>query len=732
VTEIYRDPSRAVEERVQDLLSRMTLEEKVGQMCQMNGQRDPERWVRDRGFGSLLHTLGEETQDLQRMAAESRLGIPVLFGIDAIHGHAFWHAATVFPTQLGLSCAWNPELVWEVGRITAREVSATGIRWTFSPVLGTARDLRWGRIDETFGEDPYLIGVLGGALIRGYQGDSLSEQTPGQRLGDPDAILACAKHYAGYPGTRGGRDASEGDITRRGMLSLYLQPFRDAAESGCATFMTAYHSIDGLPCTADRWLLWDVLKEQWGVDGFVVTDWNNVGRMHEEQKVCATLEAAVQRAAEAGNDMIMTTPEFYELAIQLVRAGKLDVAHIDEACRRILRKKFELGLFDENRYVELEAGAEAIGCAAHRKVALESAYQSIVLLRNEAGLLPLSDDVRRIAVIGPNADDPQAQLGDWVSWSGQLGKHVRARARESIVTVLDGIRDRGGSGCRVEYHRGCDVLDPEDADIAGAVQCAAGADVAILVVGDDLRLTGETRDRADLDLSGRQQELLEAVHGTGTPMVVVLINSKPLSIPWVAGHAHAVLEAWNPGLEGGTAVAGILFGDRNPSAKLTLSFPVHVGQLPVYYNQVPGWHGDQRYVDMPREPLYAFGYGLSYTTFAYSNLRLRSNELSPGEAVHVEVDVENTGTRVGTEIVQLYVNDVYSSVTTPIKELKAFQRIELAPGEVKTVSLEVPYERLALVNRELETVVEPGEFDVMVGSSSRDVDLLKATFVVGT
>jgi len=313
-----------------------------------------------------------------------------------------------------------------------------------------------------------------------------------------------------------------------------------------------------------------------------------------------------------------------------------------------------------------------------------------------------------------------------------LGEHARARARESVVTVLDGIRSRSPFGSRVEYHRGCDVVDPEGADLAGAAQLAADADVAILVVGDDLRLTGETRDRANLDLSGRQLELLEAVHATGTPMVVVLINSKPLSVPWVAGHAGAVVEAWNPGLEGGTAVAGILFGDRNPSAKLTLSVPVHVGQQPVYYNQVPGWHGEQRYVDMPREPLYAFGYGLSYTTFAYSNLRLRSNELSAGEAVRVEVDVENAGAQVGTEIVQLYVNDVYSSVTTPVKELKAFQRVDLAPGEVKTVSLEVPYERLALVNRDLEMVVEPGEFEVMVGGSSRDADLLKATFVVGT
>jgi len=719
-TIVYKDPQCPVEERVEDLLSRMTLEEKVGQMCQVDGRREPERWVREKHCGSLLHVMGEVTQELQKLAAQSRLGIPIIFGIDAIHGHAFWPTATVFPTQLGSSCSWNPELIEEIGQITAKEASYTGMHWTFSPVLGTSRDLRWGRVDETFGEDPYLIGVLGSALVRGYQGDDLA---------DPHAILACAKHYAGYSETRGGRDASEADLSQRKMYSVFLRPFRDAARAGCATFMTAYQSIDGIPCTANRWLLWDVLKEEWGFEGFVVTDWNNVGRMCAEQKVCTTVEEAARRAAEAGNDMIMTTPAFFEAAVSLVQSGKLDVAHIDEACRRILRLKFKLGLFDENRYVDLEGGQEIIGCAEHRKVALESAYQSVVLLKNQDSLLPLSDDLRRVAVIGPNADDVKAQLGDWVSWSGQLGVHAKARSRESIVTVLDGIRKRVPSTCRVDYIKGCDVLDPSTDDVAEAAALAREADVAIVVVGDNLALNGEGRDRANLDLSGGQRQLLEAVYATGTPMVVVLVNGKPLSIPWVAHYARAILEAWNPGMEGGTAVAGILFGDRNPSGKLTISFPYHVGQQPVYYNQIPGWHAEH-YADMPKEPLFAFGYGLSYTSFVTSNLRLHTRELAEGETLRVEIDVENTGEWEGTEIIQLYINDVYSSVTTPVKELKAFQRIALEPGEKKTVLLEVPYERLALVNRNLETVVEPGEFEVMVGSSSRDKDLLKGTFEV--
>jgi beta-glucosidase len=720
---VYRDPQRSVEGRVEDLLSRMTLEEKVGQMCQVNGNEEPEKWLRQHHIGSFLHVLGPVTNDLQRLAEQSRLGIPLIFGIDAIHGHAFWPTATVFPTQLGMSCTWNPGLIREIGRVTALEASLTGVHWTFSPVLGTARDLRWGRIGETFGEDPYLIGVLGSALVRGYQGEDLSAS---------DTILACAKHYTGYSGTQGGRDSSEADLTERNMRSLFLRPFRDAVEAGCATVMAAYHSIDGTPCSASRWLLRDVLRDEWGFEGFVVTDWNNIGRMHQEQMVSATMEEAVQQAVEAGNDMAMSTPEFPDAAVKLVESNSLDVQILDEAVKNILRLKFKLGLFDENRYADLEKGKEIIGCEEHRQIALESAYQSIVLLKNQDNLLPLNVDgsgLKRIAVIGPNADDPSAQLGDWVSWSGQLGDAARERPRETMITVLDGIRGRVGAICDVGYCRGSDVLDPSAENVAEAAELARQADVAVVVVGDNLALTGERRDRANLDLSGGQQQLLEAIYETGTPMVVVLINGKPLSIPWVAEHAHAILEAWNPGLEGGTAVAGILFGDRNPSGKLTISFPYHVGQQPVYYNQIPGWHADC-YADMPKEPLFAFGYGLSYTSFVYSNLKIPSDNLLEGERLRVDVDVTNTGEQAGTEIVQLYINDVYSSVTTPMKELKGFERVNLGPGETKTVRLEVPYEYLALVNRDLETVVEPGVFEVMVGGSSRDQDLLRGRFEV--
>lgn len=715
---VYQDPANSIDERVADLLSRMTLEEKVGQLYQHNGNDHPQEQIEQNHVGSFLHVLGEVNNELQRLASETRLGIPLIFGIDAIHGHAFWPTATVFPTQLALACSWNQDLVRDVGRITAKEVAATGAHWTFSPVLGTVRDLRWGRVNETFGEDPYLIGALGRAIVEGYQGDDLS---------DPDTILACAKHYAAYSETQGGRDSSEAEHTERKMRSIFLKPFKDVVEAGCATIMAGYQAIDGVPCSANRWLLHDVLRDEWGFEGFVVSDWDNIGRMIYDQNVCATLEEAIALAVPAGNDMAMVTTNFCETTLKLVRDGALDEAVIDEACRRILRLKFALGLFDDNRYIDLDAIGEVVGNADHRAVALEAAYQSIVLLKNENDLLPLSTDVKRIAVIGPNADDVVAQLGDWVSWEQRGSADGTSRPRESISTVLDGMRAR--PGILVDYRRGCDVKDPHDADIDDAVKVAAEADVAILVLGDDTTLNGETRDRANLDLSGAQLQLVQAVHATGTPVVVVLISGKPLSIPWIAEHIPAIVEAWNPGMAGGEAVAGILFGDRNPMGRLSVSFPYHVGQQPIFYNQMPGWHGG-KYADMPVEPLFAFGYGLSYTRFVYDDLEVLTPELEHGDDLQVQIMVSNIGERAGTEVVQLYVRDLFSSVTTPVKELKAFARVELEPGESQQVGLTVPYEQLALVNQHCETVVESGEFSVMVGSSSRDQDLLKAKFLV--
>jgi len=711
---IYKDVDHSIHERVEDLLGRMTIEEKIGQMCQVDGSKEGAReWVTEKFIGSFLNVIGEPAVELQKLAETTRLGIPLIFGIDAIHGHALYRGATVFPTQLAMSSSWNPALLENVGRITAREMALTGMHWTFSPVLCVARDLRWGRIDETFGEEPYLVGKLACGMIRGYQGGDLSA---------PESVAACAKHFAAYSETEGGRDATEAGITERRMREFFLPAFEEAARAGCATFMVAYQAIDGTPCSANPWLLKEVLRDEWSFEGVAVTDWNNVGHMVTAQLTAANIEEASKIAVEAGNDMIMSTPGFYEAAVKLVREGKVDETLVDEAVRRILKLKFELGLFDRKRYPAIERVPEVVACREHREAALEAACRSIVLLKNEGGILPL-EKVSRIAVIGPNADDQAAQLGDWV------GRGEDAQPRENVVTVLDGIRARAGEGCEVVYARGCDVMDEAVPGIHEAVDAAVEADVAVAVVGDVPDQTGEAHDRANLDLSGGQGELLRALKETGVPLVVVLVNSKPLSVPWLVENADAIVEAWNPGMEGGTAVAAILFGDRNPSGKLTISFPHHVGQQPVYYDQRPGWHGG-KYVDMPAEPLFAFGFGLSYTTYEYSNLRIEKTRLAEGDPLVVSVDVENAGDRAGTETVQLYINDVVSSVTTPVKRLRAFERVELKPREKRTVRLEVPYEGLSLIDRECRRVVEPGEFIVMVGPSSRDGDLLKAGFEV--
>lgn len=727
MAEIYKNPLYSPAQRAKDLLSRMTLEEKVGQMCQVDGRYDPERWIFEKHIGSFLHVTGDEPARLQKLALDTRLGIPLLFGIDAVHGHAFQSGATVFPSQLAMASSWNPELLEKAAAITAKEVILTGLHWTFSPILCIGRDTRWGRIGETFGEDPYLIGVLASAMIRGYQGKS---------LGDPYSILACAKHFAAYGETLGGRDSAEAEVSERKLRSVFLPPFKAALDSGCATFMAGYNSIDGVPCSANRRLLRNILKEEWGFTGFVVTDWNNVGRLHDTQKIAASFEKACEIAVSAGNDMIMSTPGFYDAAVKLVKEGTIKEEHIDEACLRILALKFKLGLFDGKRFPDTSKAREIIGCSEHRKAALQTALESVVLLKNSSNTLPLSDKVKKIALVGPSCDDVQAQLGDWSFGARDLDRaHVPMLEyhpdydTSPIVTVLNGLRKRAGKDIEVLWEKGCDLHGKIGSHIERAAEIAAEADVVIAVVGDDVTLNGETRDRVSLDLTGDQRRLLEALKETGKPLVVVLINGKPLTIPWIKENADAILEAWNPGMEGGNAVASILFGDFNPCGKLAISFPKHTGQLPVYYNQLPGWHGDS-YVEMTAEPLFAFGFGLSYSCYEYSNVRLSSRRVAAGDLLTVSVEVHNTGKYEGTEIVQLYVNDIYSSVTTPVKELKGFARVTLKPGEKKTAEITVPVSALSLVDRDNRAVTEPGEFEIMIGSSSRDEDLIKTTIEV--
>jgi beta-glucosidase len=746
MTHIYQDPAKTIDERVADLLGRMSLEEKVGQMMQLEGQRcDLSELIFDKHVGSLLHIQDERAAVAMDLAAQTRLAIPLLFGDDCIHGHSFHRGATIFPTQLAMAASWNPDLIEETARITAREVRLTGLKWTFSPVLCLTRDLRWGRVGETFGEDPFLIGEFACAMIRGYQGKGLD---------DPEAILACAKHYAGYSETQGGRDASEADLSRRKLLSYFLPPFERAAREGCLSFMTGYQSIEGVPCTANRWLLHEVLKEQWGFEGILVTDWDNVGRMHWEQQIAPTMKDASAIAIHSGNDLIMSTPGFYEGALEACREGRVKEAEIDAIVERLLALKFKLGLFEDPGRPDLEKQAIVIGCEAHRQVNTEMARRSLVLLQND-NLLPLTPEgLKKIAVIGPNADDAQAHLGDWAGASGQVEWIMDGHPRACTCTVLDGIRQLAPEGCAVTYARGADITilkdeidesyddgqarrkvnviaEPDPALIAEAVREAQSADVALVVVGDNIPLTGEYCSTATLELQGGQLALLEALAATGTPMVLVLVNTKPLVLPKCVHHAAAIIETFSPGMRGGQAVAEAVFGHFNPSGRLTISLPYHVGQQPIYYSQVKGQHG-HRYADLTQSPHFAFGFGLSYTTFTYSDLTILNADqpLTPDGEVEFTVTVTNTGERAGRETVQAYVADLVTSATWVNKELKAYRQLDLEPGASETVSFRLPVSALTLVNAACERVVEPGEFELQVGSSSRDQDLLKARFTV--
>ncbi|WP_433826112.1 glycoside hydrolase family 3 N-terminal domain-containing protein [Actinoplanes sp. CA-015351] len=739
----YQDPSLSTEERVEDLLGRMTLAEKAGQMLQLDARQDISEIVLEKLAGSILHTSPAKLVEAAELVARTRLRIPLLTAEDCIHGHSFWPGATIFPSQLAMAATWDSALVERVARATAIEVSATGIHWTFSPVLCITRDLRWGRVDETFGEDPYLISELGAAMIRGYQGDGLT---------DPTAILATAKHFAGYSETQGGRDASEADISRRKLRSWFLPPFERAVKEGCAVFMLGYQSMDGVPITANKWLLNDVLKDEWGFTGTLVTDWDNVGRMVWEQKVCADYAEASARAVKAGNDLVMTTPAFFEGAQEAVARGLLGDHDLDSAVRRILRLKFALGLFENPRAPDADRQRAVIGSPEHTELNLEIARRSLVLLRND-GVLPLEPAAgpRRIAVIGPNADDVSAQLGDWAGDSGQVDWMPDGHPRELTATVLDGLRATVPADWEIVFEQGAEierlVADPEGetfpdgqprppisqpipADperIASAVAVATAADVAIVVVGDTVNLTGEHKSTATLELQGGQIALLDAVAATGTPMIVVLLDSKPHVLPPSALNAAALIQAFNPGMRGGQALAELILGHIEPSGRMPISAARHVGQQPIYYNQVRGQHGT-RYADLTQDPLFAFGEGLSYTTIGYDGLTIGEPDVAADGVVRATVRLTNNGTRPALETVQAYVSDLVTSVTWAGRELKAYRQVTVPPGESVTVEIEVPASDCTLVDTDGVRVVEPGDFELLVGRDSRLSSLLSAKF----
>jgi beta-glucosidase len=710
----YLDPSLPIEQRLDDLLARMTLAEKAGQLCQLDGRCEPLQEVAEKQPGSFLQVLGEDLNRIIDANQQTRLAIPILFGVDAIHGHSFWPGATIFPTQLGLAGSWNRELVQQMGRITAVEMGACGVPWTFSPVCCIARDLRWGRVDETFGEDPWLIGELASALIRGYQGDDLSH---------PDAVAACTKHYAGYSETLGGRDASEAQLSRRQLRSFFLPPFEAAAKAGSATFMIGYQAIDGVPSTCNRWLLREVLKDEWAWNGTLVTDWNNVGHLVENQRVCADYAEAATKAIQAGNDLMMNTPKAWQGIIDAVERDQLDVKLVDDAVRRVLRLKFKLGLFENPR--RASSADPRIGSSEHRAVALQAARESLVLLRNQGRLLPLdATNTGRLAVIGPNADHPGAQLGDWSLGSGQAGNQA-GHPRASVITVLDGLRQVFDD---VVYAQGSDNCYDNDSHLRQpAVALARSAEIAVLVLGDDIPLTGEGRSSATLELCGGQVALAEAVIATGTPVILVLINSKPLVLPPALRDVAAIIEGFNPGMLGGQAIAELIAGRIEAMGRLPISIPKHVGQQPIYYNQVRGQHGT-RYVDMDQQPLYAFGEGLNYSECHYDNPSVVNPAPNWNDDIQVQVQIRNVGQRPMRELVQCYLRDEVTSATWVDRTLVAYQHVDLAPGETKTVELSIPFTALALVDEHAQRVVEPGDFTVLVGKSSRPEHLQAARF----
>ena len=768
----YKNPDLPVEERIADLLGRMTLEEKVGQMMQLDARSaDLDDLIVNKHVGSVLHTRPEDLpRVVEAVDTKTRLNIPVLIGDDCIHGYSFWPGATIFPEQLGMAVSWDPEKVQAAGRATAEEVSATGVHWTFSPVLCIARDTRWGRVGETFGEDPTLIGEMASAIVKGYQG--------GAKAGEPlpkDAVLACAKHFAGYSETQGGRDASEADLSHRKLESWFLPPFERVAKEGCGTFMLGYESIEGVPVTFNHWLLSEKLRGEWNYQGTLITDWDNVGRSVWEQHVKPDYTHAAADAVKAGNDLVMTTPQFYEGAIEAVRTGMLDEALIDDAVSRILALKFRLGLFEDPRLPDAERIKAVIGSDEHQRLNLEVARESVALLKNN-GALPFepsaADGPKRIAVVGPLADDAQMQLGDWAGNSGQVDWMPDGHPREMIDTVLDGFKALVPEDWEVAYSRGANIVDlipdPEgetfpdgqprpkvgvsaafdQALLDEAVENARRSDLIVAVVGDVMQMIGETCSTATLELLGGQNALIDALAAvareTGKPFVVVLMSSKPMVLPASvigtngvvvdmapAEGVSALLWAPSPGMKGGRAIAEIILGRTEPSGRLPITFPRHAGQLPVYYNQIRGQHGN-RYADLTQDPAFAFGEGLSYTTFAYGEVVIDGADtpFATDGTVHASVTLTNTGDRPGVEVVQAYVGDLVTSYSWTDRELKAFRRVELQPGESATVTFDIPVADCTIVDPDARRIVEPGEFELLIGHSSRREDLKRATFTV--
>jgi beta-glucosidase len=705
----YGAPDAQVEARVEGLLAQMTLEEKVGQMNQLDPRRggDLEGEIRAGQVGSLLSiTDVRAINRFQRIAVqESRLGIPLIVGNDVIHGYR-----TVFPIPLAGSCTWNPALIERSEQIAAAEAAACGTDWIFAPMLDICRNPRWGRIAEGAGEDPFLGEAMAAARVRGFQSASLPA---GRR------IVTCPKHYVAYGATESGRDYDTVDLSERTLRDIYLPPFKAAFDAGAGSVMSAFNEINGVPASANPLTLRTVLRQEWGFEGVVLSDYNAIRELIDHG-FAADLQEAALKSVLTGVDMDMMGHAYSAHLVELVRGGHVPEAVVDEAVRRILRLKAMLGLMDRP-YTDEALQEEIVLCDEHRQSALEVAHRSMVLLKNEGGVLPLAP-AGRVAVIGPLADDHDAPLGCWRC----VGQST------DVESVLDGIRQVWSDPSLVTYAKGCPIEgDREDVEWERAVQAAREVDVVVLALGESARMSGEAKCRAHLDLPGQQQALLEAVYATGTPVVVVLLSGRPLVIPWMAEHVPAILSAWHGGIRAGRAVADLLTGRVDPSGRLTAGFPRAEGQIPVYYahkstgRPIRGEGTRQfdeafrsSYLDEPNTPLYPFGYGLGYTTFTYADLEVETPAVGLEDVLAVSATVSNTGGRPGVETAQLYVRDLVGTVTRPVKELKGFQQVALSPGESRRVRFEVPVSSLGFHGLDVQYVVEPGEFRVWIGPHS--------------
>ncbi len=762
MSELYRDANRPVDERVENLLSLMTLLEKSAQIGSL--------WVYEvlensafstskaearmkSGIGQITRIGGASSLDpvdgakiankIQHyLVNETRLGIPALVHEESCSGYMA-KGATLFPQTIGVASTWNPDLTEKMGEVIRTQMKSVGAHQALAPLLDVTRDARWGRVEETFGEDPYLVTQMGLSYVQGLQTEDVR-----------NGVIATGKHFVGYGVSEGGMNWAPPHIPARELRDVFLQPFEAVVRKGkLGSIMPGYHELDGVPCHASASLLTDVLRKEWGFDGIVVSDYFAVDMLHSYHHLADDKGQAARMALRTGVDVELPSIDCYGAPlVELIEQGTIDIEQVDAAVRRVLTAKFRMGLF-EHPYVDETRAAEVFDNKEQRALARTIAQQSMVLLKNEDNMLPLRKDVGTIAVIGPNANSVRHLLGDYaypchIETLQDMTNTFNTAVPEkieldenfvAITSVLEAIRDKVSPETRVLFAEGTETLTGSQAGIDKAVAVAKEANVAILVVGDKAGLidgcsSGESLDRASLDLPGRQEELVRAVHATGTPIVSVLANGRPLSINWMNEHVPAIIEAWLPGEEGAAAIADVLFGDYNPGGRLPMSVPRSVGQVPVYYNHKPSggrshWKGD--YVEMSTKPLYPFGYGLSYTQFAYSNLVIADAPATVTGRVTIQADVTNTGTVAGEEVVQLYVHDPYASVTRPVKELKGFRRVALAAGESRTVTFVLPISSLGFHNVDLNYVVEPGAFEVMVGSSSEDIRLTGSFEVTG-